>query len=60
VFTVENNRVHTVPVRIMAESDTAVAVKGDLKPGRTVVLGSDSLLMRLSDGITVAPAGEIK
>lgn len=56
VFTIKDGKVHTVPVSVISESDMAAAVNGDLKPGQTVVQGSDSLLMRLSDGIAVKPA----
>ncbi len=59
VFTVDHDKVRTVPVKVLAESETAAAVTGDLDPGQTVVRGSDSLLMRLSDGMAVARAGEV-
>ncbi len=58
VFAITDGRVHTVPVRVLAESETAAAVEGDLQPGQDVVRGSDSLLMRLSEGTAVAPAKE--
>lgn len=58
VFTVDHGKVRTVPVGVLAESETAAAVTGALEPGQTVVRGSDSLLMRLSDGVAVVRAGE--
>ncbi len=60
VFAVVNGKVHPVPVSVLAESDTAAAVDGDLQPGQAVVRGSDSLLMRLADGTAVTPAKEAR
>ncbi len=56
VFAVTDGKVHTVPVTVLAASDTTAAVSGDLQPGQAVVRGSDSLLMRLVDGTAVTPA----
>ncbi|NOY24054.1 MAG: efflux RND transporter periplasmic adaptor subunit [Acidobacteria bacterium] len=53
VFAVKNGVIHTVPVQITAEAQSEMAVKGKLTPGEPVVVGSDSLLMRLSDGLAV-------
>jgi len=58
VFVVSDGRVHIVPIRVLAESETAAAVEGDLQPGQAVVCGSDSLLMRLSEGTPVTPTEE--
>ncbi|NOZ12668.1 MAG: efflux RND transporter periplasmic adaptor subunit [Acidobacteria bacterium] len=57
VFSVKNGVIHTVPVRITAESESKMAVEGKLVPGESVVVGSDSLLMRLSDGLSVVSMG---
>ncbi len=53
VFVVKNGVVHTVSVRVTAESENEMAVEGELSPGEAVVVGSDSLLMRLFDGLRV-------
>jgi len=60
VFAIEDSRVRTVAVTLLAESDTTAAVSGDLQSGQTVVRGSDSLLMRLSDGLAVTPTKEAR
>ncbi len=57
VHVVEADTIRVVPVEVLAGSDQTAAVAGDLSPGEVLVLGSDSLLMRLANGVRVAPRG---
>ncbi len=58
VHVVEADTVRVVPVTVLAASGETAAVAGDLSTGMVLVRGSDSLLMRLADGVRVAPQGE--
>ncbi len=55
VHVVQADTVRVVPVEVLARSGEQAAVAGDLAPRDVLVLGSDSLLMRLADGVRVAP-----
>ncbi len=55
VHVIEADTVRVVPVEILASSGEVTAVAGNLSPTEDLVLGSDSLLMRLADGVHVAP-----
>jgi RND family efflux transporter MFP subunit len=57
VHVVESDTVRVVAVEVLASSGNISAVSGDLKPGNNLVLGSDSLLMRMANGVHVAPLG---
>jgi len=57
VHVVEADSVRIVPVKVLAGSDEITAVAGDLSPAMVLVLGSDSLLMRMANGVRVAPRG---
>jgi len=59
VHVVESDTVRVVAVEILARSGSVMAVKGDLTPGEKLVVGSDSLLMRMANGVYVSPR-EIK
>ncbi len=60
VFKVVAGKVKVVPVTVLGQSENGFAVSGRLEAGDTVVTGSDSLLMRLSDGMAVKRVEEIK
>lgn len=60
VHVVEDDTVRVVPVEVLARSADVVAVKGNLAPAEILVRGSDSLLMRLADGVRVAPRGAVR
>jgi len=60
VFNIVNGKAKVVPVTIMGESEDGFAISGRLSEGDTVVVGSDSLLMRLADGTKVKPVEGIK
>ncbi len=55
VHVVQADTVRVVPVEVLARSGEQAAVAGNLAPRDVLVLGSDSLLMRLADGVRVAP-----
>ena len=57
VHVVEDDTVRIVPVQVLARSGEIAAVQGNLAPAEVLVRGSDSLLMRLTDGVRVAPQG---
>ena len=57
VHVVENDTIRVVPVTVLAQSGDVVAVTGELAPATVLVRGSDSLLMRLADGVRVASRG---
>ncbi len=60
VHVVENDTVRVVPVIVSATSGNIMAVQGELTVDDVLVLGSDSLLMRMANGVRVAPQGEIR
>ncbi len=60
VHVVQDDTVRVVPVRILAASGEVVAVRGDLSPTDRLVLGSDSLLMRLANGVHVSAQGDYR
>ena len=60
VHVVQGYTVRVVPVEILAASGDIMAVRGDLSPADVLVLGSDSLLMRVANGVHVSPRGEIR
>ncbi len=60
VFKVVNGKVKTVPVHMLGQSEDGFAVSGNLNSGDVVVVGSDSLLMRLSGGTSVKAVEGIK
>ena len=53
VFKIVNKKVEPVNVEILGSSTDSYAVNGDLREGDLVVVGSDSLLMRLKQGTEV-------
>jgi len=57
---VVNGKVKTVPVHMLGQSEDGFAVSGNLNSGDVVVVGSDSLLMRLSGGTSVKAVEGIK
>ncbi len=57
VHVVESDTVRVVAVEVLARSGDVTAVKGALTSGDQLVLGSDSLLMRMANGVHVAPRG---
>jgi RND family efflux transporter MFP subunit len=58
VFSLDSrNRVRVVPVQVLGKSETHAAISGPLTPGERVVTGNDSLLLRLHNGVPVAPKG---
>jgi RND family efflux transporter MFP subunit len=60
VHVIESDSVRVVPVDVLARSGNVTAVRGDLSPGNNLVLGSDSLLMRMANGVHVSPRGAAK
>ncbi len=60
VFKIVDGKAKVVPVTVMGESEDGFAISGQLREGDTVVVGSDSLLMRLTDGTSVKPVEGIK
>lgn len=60
VHVIESDTVRVVPVEILAVSDDVMAVKGDLSAADQLVLGSDSLLMRMANGVHVSPRGDAR
>lgn len=57
VIAVTGETVHSVPVAIVGENDKQVAVSG-LEAGTRVVVGQESLLIKLMDGMPVTVAAE--
>ena len=57
VHAIEGDTVRVVAVEVLARSGDVTAVRGDLTPGSNLVTGSDSLLMRMANGVRVAPRG---
>ncbi len=53
VHVVEADTVRVVPVEILADSQGTTAIRGELSPEDILVVGSDSLLMRLANGVHV-------
>ncbi len=49
------DKVRVVPVVVLAEDGSHAAVSGQLSPEEGVVVGSESTLARLHDGVTVRP-----
>jgi len=49
------NTVKVVPVKVLGENDREAVLSGPPSPGKRVVLGSDSALLRLHDGTKVKP-----
>jgi len=60
VHVVQDDTVRVVPVRILATSGEVVAVRGQLSPNDRLVIGSDSLLMRLANGMPVSAQGDFR
>ena len=60
VHVVESDTVRVVPVDILATAGNRMAVQGKLSANNVLVLGSDSLLMRMANGVHVAPRGETR
>ena len=60
VHVIESDTVRVIPVEILAVSEDVMAVKGDLSPADQLVLGSDSLLMRMADGVHVSAWGDAR
>ncbi len=60
VQVVESDTVRIVPVEVLAASGETMAVRGDLKTADLLVMGSDSLLMRMANGVHVAPRGDAR
>ena len=60
VFKIVNGKARVIPVTVLGESEDGFAVSGALNSGDSVVVGSDSLLMRLTDGTNVKPVEGIK
>lgn len=54
VYRIERNRISRVQVKVLGKSNALVAVKGPLAGGDNVVLGTESLLLRLADSMEVA------
>ena len=53
------DKVKAVPVKVLGKTDTLAAVDGPLSTNERVVMGSDSALLRLHNGVKVKPiAGE--
>lgn len=59
VHVIENDVVRVVPVEVLARSGQVTAVSGSLNPGDRLVMGSDSLLMRMANGVHVTSRGPI-
>ena len=57
VHVVEGDTVRVVGVDVLARSGNVTAVQGNLPPGTNLVKGSDSLLMRMANGVHVTPRG---
>ena len=55
VHVIESDTVRVVAVDVLARSGNVTAVQGALTPGDKLVLGSDSLLMRMANGTHVSP-----
>ena len=53
LFKVVDGKVEPVNVEILGASDNSYAVNGEIKEGDVIVVGSDSLLMRLKKGTHV-------
>ena len=53
LFKVVDGKVEPANVEILGASDNSYAVNGEIKEGDVIVVGSDSLLMRLKKGTHV-------
>ncbi len=60
VHVIEGDTVRVVPVKVLATSAEIMAVEGELSPKEQLVVGSDSLLMRLANGVHVSPRGDVR
>ena len=60
VHVIEADTVRVVPVEILATSGEVMAVRGALSHADHLVLGSDSLLMRMASGSHVSPRGDVR
>ena len=60
VHVIQSDTVKVVPVQILATSGEVTAVEGDLSPEDQLVVGSDSLLMRLANGVHVSAQGDVR
>jgi len=60
VHVIEADTVRVVPVEILAASGETVVVNAALSSGDHLVLGSDSLLMRMADGVHVSSRGDAR
>ncbi len=57
VHVIESDTVRVVSVDVLARSGAMTAVHGELSPGDKLVMGSDSLLMRMANGVHVSARG---
>ncbi len=60
VHVVQGDTVRIVAVEVLAVSGDVMAVKGDLSAADELVLGSDSLLMRMANGVHVSARGDVR
>ncbi len=58
VHVIEADTVRVVAVDVLASSSSVTAVQGALNTNDILVLGSDSLLMRMANGVHVSPRGQ--
>lgn len=60
VHVIQGDTVKVVPVEILAASGDVMAVRGNISANDNLVVGSDSLLMRMANGVHVSPRGEVR
>ncbi|HLA28801.1 MAG TPA: efflux RND transporter periplasmic adaptor subunit [Syntrophales bacterium] len=55
IYTIENSRAKIIFVQVLGKNCEAASVRGDIKNGEMVVLGDEGKLLRIADGMSVAP-----